>query len=108
MDLKAENEMLRQALSDVVAGLRNGGAASPAASLDFLCDGVPREVALVCAANRRLIERLCWALKSSAPPSRELLELAEHHIAAVDTTHVLCGHCGRMVLAQAVCKCRGE
>ena len=44
-ELEAETKRLRAALSRVVANLGNGSAASPDASLDFLC-AVPHEVKL--------------------------------------------------------------
>lgn len=102
--LKEENRRLRQALSDVVAGLRNGGAASPDASLDFLCDGVPREVALSTEYWRMLARRVLKAPGVRLPMGEPLAAALAEQARAVDTTHAPCADCGRMVPNGKVCE----
>jgi len=60
--LEQENRALRAGCSAIAAALGNGSAASPAASVGFLTEGLAAEVRAYCAALRReqgdLIESL--------------------------------------------------
>ncbi|MEI8289549.1 MAG: hypothetical protein WCH99_08740 [Verrucomicrobiota bacterium] len=56
--LADENKRLREAMSLVIAALRNGSATSPDAGIDFLCESAPREVFLYVHYLRQLFNEV--------------------------------------------------
>jgi hypothetical protein len=85
---RAEIRRLRNALSLVIACLRNGSAASPDASLEFLCDSGPREVLSYCTHLRGLLSEVIQhpAVAPLHPKDPLFADVGEYSV-PVDTTH---------------------
>lgn len=77
-ELKEENKVLRQALSDIAANLGNGSTVSVDASLPFIKE-LPHEVKLVCDGLRKALlaeQKTCNTLRDElkTPPTPKLVK----------------------------------